>query len=545
MLWAKKIFSALTPKERITFFVALGFIVVSLVFMIGSSVRASTKVVPAQGGVFVEGIVGQPAYINPVLASSNADKSLVRLLFSNLKDLSDKVEMDRNGKTWRVRLKENLFWSDGERLTSDDIIFTVEKIHDTNTSSPLLGSWQGVTVKRVSQLEITFELANPYSFFSENIANLYIIPKHLFEDVPPINWRLSEYNLKPVGSGPFVFDSYSKREDGFITKYSLKENDRFYGNKPFIEKFQINFFTNAEEAVRSFNSGKTDGLGDLDPKNLRGIRRPYESREFGLPSYYAVFINQSEKLPLQDKSVRQALSTAIDRQAIINSALNGKAKPVWGPVPPAFGLDLKEPQSTSSPIDILENAGWKVGPGGIREKSISSNMVPLEITLTVPRLPFLIETANQIRSSWEAVGVKVEIKEVSPNGELDQIIKNRDYEGILLGNALNSGADLFSFWHSSERFHPGLNLSLFNNRDTDSLIEGVRQNFNDNSRKAQLQRLEDNIAKEYPAIFLYSPNYVYATAKSLRGINPGYISEAANRFLEAESWHLKTTRTWK
>lgn len=548
MLWVKKIFFALTKKERGVLFSSILLAILSLTILVGTSVRAATKVIPAYGGTFSEGVVGQPAHINPILATSNSDKILVRLLFSNLEELSDKIERDKSGKIWRVRLKENIFWSDGERLTSDDVIFTIEKIQDSETGSPLLGSWQGVKARRTSQLEITFELANAYSFFDNNLANLYIIPKHLFNEVPAINWRLSEYNLKPVGSGPFVFLDYSKRDDGFITRYSLQRNDKYFGKKPFIDKFEIQFFGSAEEVVRNFNAGKVDAIGDTDPNNLKAIRRTYNTVQFGLPSYYAIFLNQSEKIALQEREVRMALDSAINKEELISEIFGGKADPLSGPVPPSFGLDLRKPESTSSieyATSLLENAGWKIGAGGIREKTINSSIIPLEITLTVPRLPFLLETAKNIQQTWNKLGVKTEIREISPAEELDQAIKNRNYDGILVGNSLNSGVDLFSFWHSSERFHPGLNLSLYNNREVDALIESVRQNFNFESRRSELENLQNKISSDYPAIFLYSPRYIYSVSKGLKGVNQEFITDSSNRFLNAEEWYLKTARTFK
>ena len=121
-----------------------------------------------------------------------------------------------------MRLKEGLTWQDGQQLTSDDVVFTVQSIQDPDAHSPLYQSWQGVTATRVSELEVQFTLTNPYAFFGDNLKNLYIVPKHLYADTPPGNWHLSDYNLKPVGSGPYQFLSYNKNSDGFISSYSLQ-----------------------------------------------------------------------------------------------------------------------------------------------------------------------------------------------------------------------------------------------------------------------------------------------------------------------------------
>lgn len=134
-------------------------------------IKEKTVVVPAAGGSYTEGILGQPAHINPVTASTEADKSLVRLIFSNLSDISDKIAADKTGKNWDIRLKENIHWSDGEKLTSDDVIFTIQKIQDPDSGSPLSSSWQGVGVNRISELELQITLGSPYSFSNRILKN--------------------------------------------------------------------------------------------------------------------------------------------------------------------------------------------------------------------------------------------------------------------------------------------------------------------------------------------------------------------------------------
>ena len=204
-MWFKKIFAALTKKERITFVLALAGTVVSFAVVMGLVIAQTTKAVPAAGGEFTEGMLGQPEYINPVIASSQTDLDLVKMVYSNLQDISDNITPSADLKTWDVRLKQGLTWQDGTQLTSDDVVFTVQSIQNPDADSPLFQSWQGVTVSRVSELEVQFTLATPYAFFSDTLDNLYILPKHLFANTPPGNWHLSDYNLKPIGSGPYEF----------------------------------------------------------------------------------------------------------------------------------------------------------------------------------------------------------------------------------------------------------------------------------------------------------------------------------------------------
>ena len=238
----KRTFLAFSKSEKIAFALSGVVALSSLVFLIGFWITQATRIAPAPGGEITEGIIGQPSYINPIIASSETDKAIVRLVFANLPSLAEKSEVSQDGKVWKVRLKEKLFWHDNEKLASDVVVFTIQKIQDPESQSPLFSAWQGVLATRLSELEIQFVLANPYAFFSNNLDDLFIVPKHLFDDVAPANWRLSEYNLKPIGSGPYTFEDYKARSDGFIESYRLSARADESELEPFIHRIVFRFF---------------------------------------------------------------------------------------------------------------------------------------------------------------------------------------------------------------------------------------------------------------------------------------------------------------
>ncbi|MDP2599060.1 MAG: peptide ABC transporter substrate-binding protein [Candidatus Liptonbacteria bacterium] len=550
----KKIFFALTKSERLTFLAATLAAFISGVILMGLAITASTRAVPASGGEYTQGMLGQPIYVNPVIASSETDKSLARLVFANLGSLAEKIESSPDGRTWTVRLRENELWQDGEKLTSDDVIFTVQKIQDPATLSPLSNSWQGVAVQRLSELELQFTLINPYAFFGDAVRNLYTIPKHLFDDVPAANWKLSDYNLKPVGSGPYRFIDYSKRLDGFISAYKLAAWDKYSGNRALINNFNFEFFTSAKDLIKSFNSGAVDGIMGLVPQELGGIKHTYKLLGFKLPSYYAVFLNQSKSVPLKDPAVRRALDILADQDAITETALAGHGMPAFGPIPQEtqyFDADLANTTTTSGEDALmrasstLTTAGWKVDADGIRKKKVGSGQVPLELTLTVPQIDFLVATGETLSNAWQNAGFKINLDIEPPDDIAGGTIKNRDYEMLLFGNVLGKNYDLYSFWHSSQRFYPGRNLALYNNKNADALIESIRQELDDDKRTAEFKKLQDIIANDTPAIFLYSPDYLYVANKNLHGADGKQIAEPADIFSTAGEWYLKTARVLK
>ncbi len=548
MGWLKKIFGALTRKERLLFILASAGTIISFVVVTGIIINRATTAVPAVGGEYVEGSLGQPEYINPVIAASQTDLDIVKMVYSNLSDLSDNISASGDLKTWDVRLKEGLTWQDGQKLTSDDVIFTVQSIQNPDAKSPLYQSWQGVSVSRVSELEVQFTLTNPYAFFGGNLRDLYILPKHLYADTPPGNWHLSDFNIQPVGSGPYKFLSYNKNANGFISSYSLGAWDGTSGTKPLIQNFDFKFFTDENALVNSFNNGQIDGFGNLTPEDISAINRPYNSLVWPTSRYYAVFFNQSKNTALQDATVRQALSAAIDRSGLIKSALGGNGNPEFGPIPqgaPYFSAGNTPTTSAAYAESLLDADGWTMGSNNFRSKMIQKVSVPLVINLTVPQIDFLAKTAEYIQTAWQNIGVQVNVIMDTPDNIVNTTIPNRDYEALLFGNVLGPSSDLYSFWDSSQAFAPGLNLAIYQNPAVDSLIEKARQNKSDASTTQELAVAQNTIANSYPAIFLYSLNYVYAANKTLQGVAIQLLNDPSDRFKGVENWYLNTARVLK
>ncbi|MBI2888430.1 MAG: hypothetical protein HYY10_00730 [Candidatus Liptonbacteria bacterium] len=547
----KKAISSLSRKERLIFFLAIASGVMSTAALGAVTLERATTAVPAHGGDYAEGVVGQPSYINPVLAATDTDKSLVRLIFSNILSLAEKAEASDDHRIWDIRLKENLAWHDGEKLTSDDVLFTIQKIQDPESRSPLALSWQGITARRVSELELNIYLPSPYSFFENNLKNLYILPKHLFADTPSANWRLSEHNLKPVGSGPYRFGSYAQRPDGFIETYRLRawtpSTGGTPGSTPNIAVFDMRFFRNAEDALKSFNAGRIDGFGGGDAMLLQGIRRPYALYMFTLPSYYAAFLNPSHNPVLQDPAVRTALAQAVDRNALIERVLGGYGAPEEGPAPGHAATRTASSTPLLSDLKaMLDIAGWKESTStATRVKTQGKASTTLEATLVVPEVPFLVATAEALRDAWTPLGMKITLAPMHPEDILGSVIKNRDYDILLFGNTLNPPEDLFPFWHSSQRFSPGLNISLMNDKKVDSLTETIREETNPDKRAKGLDELATFIQKRAPAVFLYSPHYLFVAAKNVGGVESGNIENPPERFANVASWYVKTARVLK
>lgn len=488
--------------------------------------------VPVAGGSFTEGLIGQPSVVNPLVATEQTDQDIGALVFSPLAALTDHIASDEAGLVYTLTLKEEVVWDDGEPLTSDDVVFSVHTIQDPRAASPLSQGWKGVEVERLSALTVQFTLTEPFGFFQDTAASLRIIPRHIYGAVPPENFSLSAYHLRPVGNGPFKFQDFQTRRDGFITEYVLVANERYAGKPPFIERFAFRFYTNERELADALRLREIQGTGSLTPlpaslSEIPGIRVV----EFPMPRYYAVFMNQLNAPALKQAKLRHALSLAVDRDRLIREVFLGHGTPLASPASPHLFANT----STSLPTPRYD----------LEEATRLAGEVPPEathLTLTVPRVPFLVDIAHALADSWRAAGIEVAVLPRTPEELATIIIPSRNFELFLFGNVLRNPLDMFPFWHSSQRFAPGLNLSLFQSRQVDELLEQIRRAAPGTASPEDAARVATLIADDAPAAFLVSAPYVYVVSERLSGLSSRTITSPSDRFSEVGFWSVARAR---
>jgi len=382
----KQFLKILDKKEKIAFFVFSSLALISFLFLTIDFYFKNTEIRPAKGGVYIEGIVGSPRWINPIYPAYDVDRDLIELIYAGLMkydekgeivlDLAKGYEIIEDGKIFEFRLKENLLWSDGQPLTADDVIFTIETIQNPATKSPIRAKWLGVTVKKVSDLTIYFELKNPSAVFLEN-CTLKIIPKHVWEKIPCQNFSLSAYNLEPIGAGPYLIKNAVKdKEDktGNIKSLELAANPNYHGEPYYIPKIIFYFFNNENELISALNSRQIKGFFHSPVKKYDNLKTDeFSEYRLLLPSYFAVFFNPEEAKVLANEKIRQALNYATDKEEIIREISAGKGKTTDSPIlPEIYGFENPAEIYEFDPEEaerILDEAGFVKNENGSREKT--------------------------------------------------------------------------------------------------------------------------------------------------------------------------------
>ena len=562
----------LSKKERYFILLLLLTIVGALVSIPFTAYHHFTKPAPNFGGSFVEGIVGEPLHINPLLLSQtgDADRDLANLIYSGLlkyngqgklvPDLAKSYEISSDGLNYTIYLKENAKWHDNTPVTADDVVFTIQTAQNGDYNSLQRVNWLGIEVEKLNETTLIFKLKNKYAQFLNNLT-IRILPKHLWENVKPSNFALSELNLKPVGSGPYKFSKLKKDKLGLIQSYELTANRNFYDGRPYINDIELKFYNSESVMIDAYNKNEIDNLGALSAKNLKKIK--FKQRvvleKIKMPRYFSLFFNQSQSKLLSDKNLRLALAHATNKKALIDTLLDGNGIEINSPLIGEI-LDINTDTDNygydqDASKKILHDAGWDSSDeNGILIKKPDNSKLKkgekpkptqtLSFKITTSTLPELTEAANIIKEQWKQVGVNVEVESL-PTIDLQQAIKDRSYQILLFGEILNIDPDPFVLWHSSQKRDPGLNLALYDNKNADKLLEDARQNLNPMERAKSYDDFQKLIVAHLPAIFLYSPFYIYGRSKDIQGFDSSIIAIPSDRFSNIERWYINTKRVFK
>lgn len=554
-----------TISEKLFFyFLCIIFISSGLIILNDVNNLVSTQV-PTNGGFLKEGIIGSPRFVNPVLAVSDVDNDLTELIYSGLiksgpenslvNDIAQSYEISPDGLTYTFILKDDVYFHDGVKVTTDDVEFTINKIQDSTIKSPKRPGFYDVKIEKVNSKKIKFILKKPYSPFLENLT-VGILPKHLWDDLNSDQFSLSQYNVEPIGSGPYKVTKMENLKKNMLiipTYYELNAFDKYTTGKPFIEQLIISFYKDEKTLIDAYTNKDIESINSISPEKITDIKlqKNSEIKVSPLPRVFAVFFNQNQSEALVYKEVRQALNLAVDRNKIVNDVLYNYGKKLYGPIP----ADLIENQSKNSIEDgdisaatsLLTKAGWiKSSSTGIMSKKISkTKTVLLSITISTLNSADLVKTAELIKNDWEKIGAKVEIKQFD-FGDLQQnIIRPRKFEALLYGEVVGKDMDFFAFWHSSQRNDPGLNITMYANTKVDKLLEDARKTLDTSSRIDKYKSFSDEIQKDVPAVFLYSPEFIYIVPGKIQNLTLWTITLPFERFLNINSWYIETNNLWK
>lgn len=522
--------------------------------------RYFTVPVPTFGGHYIEALVGQPRYINPLLAhSSSTDRSLTQLIFSRLFDydaqgilqpeLVERFEVSEDAKEYTLFLRNNVSWHDGEAFTADDVVYTIGVMQDiaygaVGVSNEMRLLWQNVRVEKLDDHTVKVILSESNSMFI-HYMNIGILPKHVWENVSPEQFQLSELNQKPIGTGPYEVVDMDVDDNG-ISSYILRANAAYFDGEPYITRLTVHFYATRDEAVIAYRDGKVSGVV-VDKKEHVDLLQGHATKDaIELPHYFAVFFNQTKSVPLAYDEVREALSRATDRKAIVSDVFGEDAHERYSPFADGVVGYVAEKQQTGFDRDganvLLEEKGWKKGDDGIREKDGDRLSITLHISANQPQS---MRTAELLKQQWKEIGCELNVQEHEKDDLEKNRIQPRDYDAILYAHQMRFEPDLLPLWHSREKNDPGMNYALFADKGMDEALDNFIKTKNHDEQKALYLQQQEILQKEVPAIFLFAPHVSFMHSDKVKGFDVRRVNASYDRYTNVHKWFIKEKRVKK
>lgn len=514
--------------------------------------RSDLATEPALGGTYVEGVAGVVQYLDPIIAATNVDQDVSRLVFTGLTrfdrdgtivpDLAT-FEVDPTGKIWTFFIRTDATWQDGAPVTADDVLYTVGLLQDRAYGGPFRDAFRGVVVTYLGPTTVRFTIPDVYAPFAGS-TTVPLLPAHLLKNVPFRDLAKQSFNLHPIGTGPFRVTEVDTRQ------VTLTHYDDFYRTKParsraYLDKIILRSYRDSGEALAALARGEIDATGGLSPQDAGRARTLKGVDLLSLPTndFTALFLNvRPSRKVFSDRVVRQAIALAIDRGRVLQVAADGRGSVADEFVPStswAFVRDV--PRVTMSIADakaMLDAADWKDHDGdGIRDKA----GVPLKFSISTSDEPARLAAARQIADDLGNIGISVQIRAVGFAELVDKVARRRDFDALLVGITVGNDPDPYPFFHSSQVNDPGDNFSGYSTLATDRLLEQARRTADQSKRRDLFGQVFKAIASDVPVVFLYYSDYLYAQSKVLHGFRVAPVNDPTQRFWNVEDWYVKTT----
>ncbi len=532
---------------------------------------ASTAEPGVPGGTLVVAQRAEPKTLNPVTALDAPSRDVLRRMMADLITINRQTQKTEPGltKSWTVskdgrefilELRRGLRFSDGHPMDADDVVFTFqvyldEKVHSPQRDLLVIGE-HPLTVEKLSSYRVRFRLSEPYAAAERIFDSLAILPRHLLEE----SWRsgtISEawsLNVAPAGiagMGPFRLKEYHPGERVVLEKnpYYWKV-DRQGRRLPYLDRLEFRFVPSDDVQVLNFMSRETDILNRVSFRNFELLRSDERTKNDQLRDvgpgleYNFLFFNlgavDAQKFPsiakrqawFRTTAFRQAVSAALDRDAIVRLIYGNHATPLWGHVSPGNRLWQNAslphpPQSVDRARELLRGAGFRWNSEGTLVDS-SGSTVEFSIVVSASSSERL-QMATLIQDDLKQLGIRVQVISLEFRALLDRVLNSREYEACILGlggGDVDPNSDL-NVWLSSGASHlwsPGQQKPMTAwESEVDRLERLQMTTLDQHERKRLYDRVQQIAADNLPLICLVSPNVLVAARRNLGNFEPAVL----------------------
>lgn len=474
------------------------------------------------GGNYSEATLGAINSMNPLYANTSSEKTLARLLFANLMspdttghmkgELAKQVKkVDGDAAKWRLTLRDNLFWSDGEPITSDDLLYTIDLIENDAAKTTIAVDFGNVKISKVDDKTVEFELPAPYVDFTDSLE-FPLVPKHILGDIDPSLVYEANFSKEPICSGVFKVNATQAANSSSkaLQTVFLQKNDKYFLGGTRLDSFTINAYGSVADIKEAFENSDVTATAELED-NENFVRSGVAKRESYLNAGAYAFLNTKSDI-LKEVKVRKAIqegaNIAIVRgdefghRGIDYPILENQFEGLNYPKLPSYNLaDAKK---------LLADAGYSY-EGDLLKKDGQNVVLKLAYQDGSELGPVAERFAKELRKLGFDVNVSMfgEAEIQAGQNFYSNVIQPRNYDVLVQEINLGVSVDPFVYYSSQQADEHGWNLSNYSNRMVDDALLSARTTTDNELRKAKYESFLEYWVNDAPAIGLYRSNLNY------------------------------------
>ena len=547
----------LVMTEIMIWLAAIALLIAGLGIQYSWNSQGSKKDGAKSGGVYVEGVIGNISTLNPLLAASEPEQAVSRLLFSSLynydvtgalhTDLAESMTV-KDDKAYTIKLR-NAVWHDGKKLTAEDVVYTINLIKNPQVRSPLRVNWLDISARAIDDSTVEFMLPAVYAGFSHALT-FPVIPKHILQSVSPSSMREADFSSNPVGSGPFAVKRVQTSESTSSTDVvRMEPNTKYYGAVSTLSRLELRAYGNESLLVKAVNSGEVSAASGLSLSAADNIKSKQYSTKHWLLNKGVYLLMNNRSQTLQDARVRQALRYATDTSSIRATVGDNVARldtPILQsqiaqklPAAPDYSLDKAKA--------LLKEAGWTYNQGQWKGKD--GRPLAVAVTTSSGRDEYK-KIVDVLKQQWSKLGVDVQLREIDTSSTttsfVQSVLQPRDYDALLYELELGADPDVFAYWHSSQASASGYNFANYSNRTVDNDLVGGRSRTNSALRAAKYIQFVNQWLNDAPAIGLYQSVGSYVLNNGASIVEPrGSLNTMNDRYADVTTWSTGRASVYK
>ncbi len=502
---------------------------------------------PPQDKAYAEGVLGPLNNLNPLFASTDAEISASKLMFSSLlsydtngglqTDSAQSLDISQDGRVYTINLRPNLRWHDGKQVTSDDIVYTVHAMQNPQTGSRQASSWQNIQVAANGLQQVIFTLPTSYGPFASALT-FPILPEHILGKVDPEKLQEDNFGKHPIGSGPFTFvDLQTIDANKEKSALQLARYDDYWAGPSNLSRFSLYIYGSRGDLVKGIQYREVNAASGTRVDAI-GLKTADVTINNGV---FALYRNDSAIL--KDKNIRKALTQGLNRQEL-RMQLGGK-KSLEGPIintqTPIANLVMQPKYDFIVSNQLLDQAGWLKGENGIRQKdgqSLQLNMVAVD-TSNYRKLTKLLS------DQWKKLGIKIQTQLIDPEQIQQVILRPRAYDILVYELSQGGDPDGYAFWHSSQASSSGLNFSDYVSAYADDTLITARGRSNITLRDAKYANFAKRWVEDVPAVALYRSSLEYTTTEGTQSLTgTDSLVSATDRYYHVVDWSSEIDTTY-